>query len=175
MNSYLSAVCLFGKPADASTILNEIYAGNYFSCLHKPTFISVLGAVPKSTSPNLYLIHHCSMPLGQTVSSYIDIDKQKFRTLDYAMQLIEQSCYLVKVDLCHLYRSVPVYPVHLSWPFWGDKCFTYLMNTWLSFGGQNAPVIFHRITQSVRHMMSHPDFTVIVYPDDFLVVGTTFK
>ena len=53
MNSYLSAVCLFGKPADASTILGEIYAGNYFSCLHKPTFISVLGAVPKSTSPNL--------------------------------------------------------------------------------------------------------------------------
>ena len=114
MNSYLSAVCLFGKPADASTILNEIYAGNYFSCLHKPTFISVLGAVPKSTSPNLYLIHHGSMPLGQTVSSYIDIDKQKFRTLDYAMQLIEQSCYLVKVDSCHEYWSVPIYLVHLS-------------------------------------------------------------
>lgn len=114
MNNYLPAVCLFAKPADVYTILNESYAGNCFSCLHKPTIISVLGAVPRSNSPNLYLIHGCSMSLGQTVRCYIDIDKQKFQTLDYAMRLIKISCYIVKVDLCHAYRSVPVHPSNYS-------------------------------------------------------------
>lgn len=50
------------------------------------------------------------------------------------------------------------------------------MDTRLPFGGKSAPSIFHRITQSIRRMMSRRGFhNVIVYLDDFLVVGCSYE
>ena len=50
------------------------------------------------------------MPPGQGVNSYIEIEKQKFQTLDDAVKLIKQGYYMAKIDLRHAYRSVPVHP-----------------------------------------------------------------
>ena len=146
--------------------------------LIKPTIISALGAVPKPDSDDLRLIHDCSMPPKLGVNSYIDIEKQKFQTVDDAVQSIQRGYYLAKVDLRHAYRSVPVHPSNykalgLTWRFKGNRSFTYLVNTRLPFGGRSAPGIFHRLTQAVRHMMKWRGFLVIVYLDDFLVIGAT--
>ena len=78
--------------------------------LIKPTIISALGAVPKPDSDDLRLIHDCSMPPKLGVNSYIDIEKQKFQTVDDAVQSIQRGYYLAKVDLRHAYRFVPVHP-----------------------------------------------------------------
>ena len=84
--------------------------------------------------------------------------------------------FLAKVDLRHTYRSVPVHPSNfkalgLRWKFKGHSHFTYLVDTRLPFGGCSAPGIFYRLTQAIRRMMACRGFIVIVYIDDFLVIG----
>ena len=80
------------------------------------------------------------MPPGRGVNSYIDIDKQKFQTIDDAVREIKPGCYLAKVDLRHAYRSVPVHPSNyralgLKWKFRGAARFTYMVDTRLPFVG----------------------------------------
>ena len=120
------------------------------------------------------------MPPGKGVNSYIDIEKQTFQTIDSAVKMIEPGCYIAKIDLRHAYRSVPVHPANhtalgLKWKFSGDSTFTYLMDTRLPFGGRSAPGIFHRLTQAIRRMMIRRGYGhLVVYLDDFLIIGRTF-
>ena len=117
----------------------------------KLTIVSALGAVPKPDFSDLRIIHDCSMSRGLGVNSYIDIEKQQFSTVDEAVRLVEQGCFMAKVDLRHAYRSVPVHPSNfealgLKWRFRGDENFTYLVDPWLPFGAKSSPGIFHRLT-----------------------------
>ena len=51
---------------------------------------------------------------------------------------------------------------------------TYFVDTRLPFGGRRAPGIFHRLSQSVRHIMLRQGFhSIVVYLDDFLIIGRT--
>ena len=162
------------------TLLDEISEGNYVPVSRKPVIVSALGTVPKPDSEDLRLIHDCSMPPKQGVNSYIEIDKQKFQTIDDAVAQIKHGYFLAKVDLGHAYRSVPVHPSNypalgLKWRFRGARHFTYLIDTRLPFGGRSSPGIFHRLTQAVRRMMERRGFIVIVYLDDFLVIAPTLE
>ena len=48
------------------------------------------------------------------------------------------------------------------------------MDTRLPFGGKRSPEIFNRLTQAVRRIMAKKGFNaVVVYLDDFLVIGET--
>lgn len=179
MHNYFSTVNSLAFDKVETIIKEEISAGNYKIWPSKPVIISALGAVPKADSEDLRLIHDCSMPPGLGVNSYIDIEKQKFQTLDDAARLLRPGYYMAKVDLRHAYRSVPVHPANwsalgLKWRFRGHKHFTYLVDTRLPFGGKSAPGIFHRLTQAVRRMMGRTGFPLeVVYLDDFLVIGRT--
>ncbi len=88
---------------------------------------------------------------------------------------------MAKNDLRHAYRSVPIHrdkfqATGCKWQFSGDKHFTYFYDTRLPFGAKSSPEIFHRLTQSVRRMMVRRGFTdIIVYLDDFLIIGDTRK
>ena len=118
------------------------------------------------------------MPPGKGVNSYIDIEKQRFQTINDAVKLIHRGCFLAKIYLRHAYRSVSVHPSNfkalgLKCKFKGFSFFTYLVDTRLPFGGRSAPGIFHRITQAIRRMMARRGFEVVVYLDDFLVIGKT--
>lgn len=89
-NNCSSAVCPSAKSAVESKILDEIHAGNYVVCSHKPTIIIALRAVSKPGFPGLHMIYDFSMSPGQRVHNYIDTDKQNFQILDGAMHLM--SC-----------------------------------------------------------------------------------
>ena len=179
MDNYNSAISPSSKEKVEATILEELEAGNYIISPEKPVIVSALGAVPKPDSEDLRLIHDCSMPPGLGVNSYIDIEKQSFQTLDDACRLIGKDFFIAKIDLRHAYRSVPVHPANrealgLKWKFKGDKHFTYFKDTRLPFGARSAPGIFHRLTQSARRMMQRKGFPlIIVYLDDFLIIGRT--
>ena len=181
MDNYTSAASPGAKEKVEATILEELAAGNYRIADCKPTIVSALGAVPKPDSEDLRIIHDCSMPPGRGVNAFIDIEKQKFQTLDDATKLIGKDFYIAKVDLRRAYRSVPVHPgnysaLGLKWRFKDDRHPTYLIDTRLPFGARSAPGIFHRITQSVKRMMARKGFSkLVVYLDDFLVVGRTLK
>ena len=56
----------------------------------------------------------------------------------------------------------------------GDDYDTFFYDTRRPFGAKSSPEIFHRITQAVRRMMARRGFpNIVVYLDDFLVVGAT--
>ena len=84
-----------------------------------------------------------------------------------------------KIDLRHVYHSVPIHPSNyvatgLQWHFAGYDHPTYFFDTWLPFGAKCSPEIFHRLTQAIRRMMERRGFkTIVVYLDDFLVIGET--
>lgn len=48
-----------------------------------------------------------------------------------------------------------------------------MVDTRLPFGSCKAPAIFNRLTQSVRCMMQRKGYLVVVYLDDFFLVGET--
>ena len=84
---------------------------------------------------------------------------------------------MAKIDLRHVYRTIPIHRSNyqatgLKWKFKNRHSFTYFVDTRLPFEGRRAPGIFHRVSQSVKRMMAKRGFTaVVVYLDDFLVVG----
>ena len=141
--------------------------------------VRIIPIIPKPNFPEIRLIHDCSRPHGQAVNDYITTNSFKFQTLDDATTLLRPNYYMAKIDLRHAYRSVPIHPDNYKatgckWQFLGDHSYTYFYDTRLPFGAKSSPEIFHRITQSVRRMMARRGFpNIIVYLDDFLVIGAT--
>lgn len=178
-DNYKSATSTETKAAVEQTILDEIAAGNYIVTDHKPTIVSALGAIPKPDSSEIRLIHDCSRPIGKGLNDYIQAQSFKFQTLDDAIKLLRPNYFMAKIDLRHAYRSVPIHATSfaatgLRWQFAGQNHFTYMYDTRLPFGAKSSPEIFHRLTQSVRRMMARKGFhSVVVYLDDFLVIGQT--
>ena len=179
MQNYKSATNPITKPIVEQTIRDEISQGNYMISATKPTVVSALGAIPKPNSSEVRLIHDCSRPHGQAVNDFITTRSFKFQTLDDAIKLLRPNYFMAKIDLKHAYRSVPIHPANYQatgckWRFVGDDFDTYFYDTRLPFGAKSSPEIFHRLTQAVRRMMAKRGFDdIVVYLDDFLVVGPT--
>lgn len=80
--------------------------------------------------------------------------------------------------IAHLaYRSVPVFPSHVQmqgfrWSFEPNEP-VFMVDHCVSFGLASAPMIFHRISSAVARVSRRYGFKVVVYLDDFLVVGLT--
>ena len=152
--------------------------GRYIIADTKPTIVSALGAIPKGPG-KIGLIHDCSRPEGLSLNSYAEIDRVQFQTVKEATSFLKPGYYMAKVDLESAYRSVRVHPddyesTGLKWRFPGESQPQYMFDARLPFGAKRAPGIFHRITQSVKHMMERRGFTsLVVYLDDWLIVAPT--
>ncbi|XP_078000553.1 uncharacterized protein LOC144453148 [Glandiceps talaboti] len=162
-------------------IHNEIAEGHYVVTKDKPTIVSALGAIPKPNSPDIRLIHDCSQPIGKSVNDYASLDSFQYQTIDDAVSLLSEGCYMAKVDLKSAYRSVKIHPSNfpatgLQWTFSGDSDPTFMYDTRLPFGARKAPHVFHRITQSVRRMMARRNYNaLVVYLDDFLIIADDYQ
>ena len=88
--------------------------------------------------------------------------------------MVLSHSFMAKIDLLNAYRSVGLSAS--NYPFTGLKWQgKYMYDTKLPFGARKSPQIFHRITQSVRRMMARRGFhSIVVYLDDFLVIGDTY-
>ena len=178
MDNYHSAVAPEFRKNAESKVRKEFLKGNYKIVKFKPTIVSALGSVPKAGSPNdVRLIHDCSMPPLRGLNNYIEIEHQKFQTIEDATSKIKRFDWMAKIDLKSAYRSVPIHPGNydgtgLKWKFPGDRHFSYLVDTRLPFGASSSPGIFHRITQSIRRIMGRMGYSnVVVYLDDFLIIA----
>ena len=161
-----------------SQILTEIQEGRYVVTNIRPKIVSALGAIRKSDSNDVRLIHDASKPTGFGLNDYASIfDKQSFQSIDEAEKLMTPSSYFAKVDLKSAYRYVKISEkdynyTGLKWKFAGNTEFTYMYDTRLPFGSRLAPGIFHRITQSVKRSMARRGYDImIVYLDDFLIIS----
>ena len=178
-HNYKSATSEAHKPKVEQTILGKIADGNHVVTDIKPTIISALGAIPKPDSSEVRLIHDCSRPPERALNDYISCSSFKFQTLDDAIKMLQPNYFTAKIDLRHAYRSVPIHKSNyvatgLQWHFAGHNHPTYFFDTRLPFGAKSSPDIFHTLTRSVRRMMERRGFkTIIVYLDDFLIIGET--
>lgn len=174
VNNYTSATS--NHRAVESQILEEIQEGRYVTMSKKPPVVSAIGAIYKPDG-SVRLIHDCSRPHGSAANDYsIDYDKQRFQSIQNALDLMKPNCYMAKVDLKSAYRSVAIHPSQykftgLKWHFTGDKDPTYITDKFLCFGARNAPKIFHRLTQAVRRFMNKRGWTLIAFLDDFLIIA----
>ena len=88
---------------------------------------------------------------------------------------------MAKLELQNAYRSVKIHPSNyaatgLKSKFSKDSNVTYMVDTRLPFGASQSPNTFHRLTQAVREIMRKKGYdTIIVYLDDFLIVGSTYQ
>ena len=63
----------------------------------------------------------------------------------------------------------------LKWNFNNSNKTTYLVDTKLSYGGRRTPGIFHRLRQAVKRFMAKRGYrSLVVYLDDFLIIGATY-
>ena len=177
--NYRSATCAENREAVEKQILTELVENRYVVVDWKPTIVSALGAIVKSGG-GIRLIHDASRPEDLSLNSYAVLEsKQKFETIDNAEALLKKDYFMAKLDLKAAYRSVRVHESQYSltgikWTFSGDQHPTYMVDTRLPFGARFSPGIFHKLTQSVKHMMETRGFNgLVVYLDDFLIVESS--
>ncbi|XP_069109109.1 LOW QUALITY PROTEIN: uncharacterized protein [Argopecten irradians] len=161
-------------------IKHELLHGNYKVTASKPTIISALGAIPKSSS-KVRLIHDASRPSKLSLNDHILSDCScEYMDLREATKHITPGCYMAKVDLSNAYRSVPIHPSNytatgLKWTFSGETQPTYMYDCRLPFGVSKSPQIFQRLSSAVcRILKSKYGFRVISYLDDFLIMEHSF-
>ena len=142
--------------------------------------VSALGAIPKSGSNKLRIIHDCSRPVGQALNDHATNDTFQYQTIQHAIDVIHPGSYMAKLDLSSAFRYVKIHPTNheatgLKWTFSGDSEPTYLIDSRLPFGASRSPQIFNDVTQAVCRIMRHNGYNnVIVYLDDFLVISDSF-
>lgn len=160
-------------------IISELNEGNYKISPGntKPTLVSALGAVPKPDGKSLRLIHDGSQPDKFALNDYAQTTKFSYQSLEDATNLLKPGYFMAKVDLSQAYRAVPIHPddyetTGLKWKFSSSGQTLYMFDSKLPFGAKRSPMIFHRLTQSVKRMMARRGFsTLIVYLDDFLIIA----
>ena len=179
MENYNSALDVENRHLVEEQIKVELAEGRYAIVSVKPTIVSALGAIRKS-SGKIRLIHDASRPVGSAMNDYAELlFSQSFQTLNDAVDLLSHGTFVSKIDLKSAYRSVGVHPASfpatgLKWKFDGDQEVTYLIDKCLPFGAKFSPGIFHRLTQAVRRMMQRRGFSIVVYLDDFLIVEKSY-
>lgn len=175
--NYKSATSAEVRQKVENQIISEIQEGHYIVQNHKPTIVSALGAIPKSDG-GIRIIHDGSMPHGHAMNDYATAEECQYQSLQDALDLVNAGSFMAKIDLKSAYRSVRLHPSNfeatgLHWDFEGETKPTYMIDTRLPFGSRKAPAIFNRLTQSVRRMMERRGYQVVVYLDDFFLVGST--
>ena len=157
-------------------ILSELCEGRYIATQERPKIISALGAIPKSNSDKIRLIHDASRPANYGLNSLAQPESFKYQTMDEAVANLAPSHYIAKVDLASAYRCVKIHPdcfdaTGLKWKFNGNTMYMY--DSRLPFGCSKNPYISNTLIQSVCRMMKRQGIMVICYMDDFLVIGKT--
>ena len=161
-----------------SQILQELQTGRYRVC-DKPTIVSALGAIPKSGSDGIRLIHDCSQPHGRALNDlYISQQKLRFSSAAAFARRLRKGMYMCKVDLSQAYRSCGIHPsdhclTGLQFTFEGDIRPTYMVDTRLPFGAAASVNSFFQLSNAIRFMMLKRGFyNLEVYMDDFGYAGS---
>ena len=147
-------------------------------------------------------VHNYSAPLdGESFNDACKIDKKKFATVREAASLLRPKSYLAKIDLHKAFRyvgmSLDSFP-HLGCQiedliqsakglqkedggdlnadrtsFEWTESLRCLQDTRMPMGMKSSPGIFHELTSIIARRLRAEGITVVVYLDDFLIIGRT--
>ena len=176
-NNYKSATDPARRHAVEQQILEELANGRYIMASSRPRIISALGAIDKPNSNKVRLIHDCSRPPGYALNDLATPEKFSYQSVQDAVALVKENCYLAKIDLSNAYRSVKIHPTDhqvtgLAWTFEGEDTPSIMYDTRLPFGARLSPQKFNNLTQAVcRIMASKGVIRMVAYLDDFLIIS----
>ncbi len=162
-------------------LLSQLAIKNYVFSETKPAIISPLAAIKKDNTDEVRLIHDASRPIGNALNDHATPSSITYESIDDAVSLLNSGSYMAKIDLRAAYRSVAIHPsdykyTGLCFNFTDKSMSRYFFDTRLPFGSCLGPMIFHRISQSVKRMMSRKGYNnIIVYLDDFLCVADSYE
>lgn len=112
---------------------------------------------PRKILQNVRLSHDASRPGGHALNDYATANHFRYQSIQDAVDLVTPGFYFAKLDLA-------------------DKHYSYMIDERLPFGVARSPEIFNRITQAVRKVMKRKGYaTKIVFQDDFLVIGRSYR
>ncbi len=139
-------------------------------------FISPIGAVPKTGTDKIRVIHHLSHAFrGDSVNGSIhETEKLQLGSFDEAVRGIRAAgpgCLLIKMDVDAAYKQVPVRPQ--DWPLLGF-CWrgNYYYERVLPFGLKSSCRLWEYYARALHHFFEHTLRIpcVVHYVDDFLFV-----
>lgn len=177
--NYSSAISAEAKKSLTQLFEQEVQEGKLSIQSQKPHRVHAIGAITKKGHDGFRPITDCSRPHYDSLNSYMEPEKFSLETFDSALALCTASCFFAVVDLKSAYRYVPVFPEHrqyqgFCWSFRPNEE-VYLGDNFLCFGLACAPMIFHRLSSAVARMLRKRGVSVVVYLDNFLVVGHTHE
>lgn len=148
----------------------ELLAGRVVQ-VNSVQYANAVGLIPKSHSLEMRRITDLSRPKGSSVNDSVPDRHFRFQTLEVALSMMSQNCFMAIVDIRHAYRHIVIRPEDWDLQSFrvGDLCF---QDRCLSFGLKIAPEVFTRFSQAVlRIMRSHGFHNAMAYLDEFFVTG----
>lgn len=177
--NYLSILSDENKSKMDKIVKNEISNGMLEVVACKPKCIHSLGAVGKPDG-GLRPITDCSLPVGKCINDNMQglARSFSFKSVDTAVQLLNQGDYVTVVDIKSAYRAVSVNPDHtklqgLRWDINGEE--KYLIDKRLCFGLRCAPFYFFLISEFVYNILTESyNLRVVNYLDDFAAISSSY-
>ena len=161
-------------------IRSELESDKVSRALAVPQCVHALGAVTKSNG-KLRPITDCSRPEEGCINNFMSSTYRPFsyNSVDSAVDLLSEGCFMAVVDISAAYRSVNVHSEHTKfqgfiWNLEGSDEM-YIDNR-LCFGLRCAPNIFSSISDfvvAISHLWGVQN--VVNYLDDFLIIADTYE
>ena len=110
----------------------------------------------------------------KNLNSHIVYSHFKMETLNHALDLISEGCWLASLDIKDAY-----FHVKIDKKFWKYLKFswkgTLYCFTCLCFGLASAPRIFTKLCKPIVAILRGEGHIIIIFLDDILVIGRTFE
>ena len=137
----------------------------------------------KSNCDQRHIIVDLSWPIGQSVndasnsSSYEGLDfALSLPTIDHVVHAVKRfgkNCHIAKLDISRAFKQVPIDPrdIDLLGLHWG----TYYIEKRLVFGYRLGSALYHRLSDSIRFIMTSGGHYCLDYINDWLLFGSKGK
>lgn len=153
----------------ATAIQNLLSLGAISECQQDPEqFISKIFLTPKSNGGFRFILN--LKPFNKFVQ------KLHFKMEDYrtASKLIPKGGFLATIDLKESYLSLSILPSHRKYLRFQFENITYEFNA-MPYGLSAAPRTFTKLMKEVISHLRLQGFSSVIYLDDILCIGKTYK
>ena len=108
------------------------------------------------------------------LNGWVAVSSFHMETAQSVLQSLRPGDWMVSLDLQDAYLQVPVHQASRHYLRFcvGDAVFQF---TTLCFGLSSAPQVFTRVMAPISSIMHRHGFRLLLYLDDWLVLGSTFQ
>ena len=134
----------------------------------KEQFVSSVFLRPKSDGSQRFIINL------KNFNYFVKKEHFKIEDLRTAINLLNKSDYMCRLDLKDAYLLVPMHEQSKKWLRFEFNEQLYQFNS-LPFGLSSAPFIFTKIIKPIINFLRNNGIRLVVYLDDFLIIGSSVE